>query len=224
MISISFNANGGIPNSTLTRLPGTRIISLPENPVRGGNTFVGWFTTSAATGGTRITANTVVPNHNTIYWARWTTSTFHPWYLPGRSTSFRWGNRISQPGSVIRNAWEDATNDWWSASRANFFYSPNSVNVLNSWFESSSTFFGRATVTWNSSTGRVISFVADINAGNTTITSPNVARSVANHEFGHVLGLDDLFSGTSIMNVNRQRGTTFIPQATDINGIIVIYD
>ena len=45
--------------------------TLPANPTRSGHTFAGWFTTSAASGGTQVTANTVV-NSNVTFWARWT--------------------------------------------------------------------------------------------------------------------------------------------------------
>ncbi len=59
--------------------------------------------------------------------------------------------------------------------------------------------------------------------GNSNITQTNVARSTANHEYGHVLGIDDLTSGTAIMNVNRNRKTIYVPKADDKNGITAIY-
>ena|GEM_PF-4564728 len=72
-VMLTFNANGGTPDTTtLSRQPGLTISTLPVTPTRAGFTFAGWFNTSAATGGTQITANTVVPNANTTYWARWT--------------------------------------------------------------------------------------------------------------------------------------------------------
>jgi len=72
-VTLTFNGNGGTPaTSPITRQSGTTIGTLPANPTRAGFTFAGWFNTSAATGGTQITANTVVPTANTTYWARWT--------------------------------------------------------------------------------------------------------------------------------------------------------
>jgi len=145
------------------------------------------------------------------------------WIAPFKSISFKWGGNLTSPGSVIRNAWESGVNDWSSASGFNFYEFSSSVNVLNSWFESSSTYYGRYTVTYNRF-NEVTKFTADINSGNTNITATNVARSVANHEFGHIAGLDDITSGTAIMNVNRARGTIFIPQTDDKNGINAIYN
>ena len=40
------------------------------NPTRPGFTFVGWFNTSAATGGTQFTQNSII-NANTTMWVRW---------------------------------------------------------------------------------------------------------------------------------------------------------
>jgi len=71
-VTLTFNANGGTPaTTTFTRQSGNTIGTLPANPTRTGHAFVGWFNTSAATGGTQITANTTVPSANTTYWARW---------------------------------------------------------------------------------------------------------------------------------------------------------
>jgi len=141
---------------------------------------------------------------------------------PYKSISFKWGSNLSSPGSVIRNAWESSVTDWSSASGFTFYQYNSSVNVLNSWYESSSSNYGRYSLTYNQFY-EVTTFTADINSGNTNITATNVARSVANHEFGHIAGLDDLTSGTAIMNVNRTRGTIYIPQTDDKNGIYAIY-
>ena len=71
-VTIIWNPNGGTVNPTIQlAIPGNAIGTLPI-PTRSGFTFVGWYTTSAATGGTRITETTPVPNNNVIYWARWT--------------------------------------------------------------------------------------------------------------------------------------------------------
>ena len=145
------------------------------------------------------------------------------WIAPFKSISFKWGSNITSPSSLIRNAWESSVTDWWSASGFTFYDYSSSVNVLNSWYESSSTIYGRRNVTCNKF-NEVIAFTADINSGNTNITATNVARSTANHEFGHVAGLNDLTSGTAIMNVNRARGTIYIPQTDDKNGIDNIYN
>ena len=143
------------------------------------------------------------------------------WKLSSKAASYTWGDRLQTSGSVIRNAWESADDDWYSASSVNFYYYSNSVNVLNSFYESSSSLYGRTSISYSG--GIVTSFTANVNAGNSNITQSNVARSTANHEFGHVLGLDDLTSGTAIMNVNRNRGSVYVPQTDDKNGIASIY-
>lgn len=144
----------------------------------------------------------------------------HSWKLSSKAASYTWGANLQSSG-VIKNAWKTADDDWYSASSINFYYYPNSENVLNSFYESSSTLYGRTSIT--QSGGIVKTFVAMLNAENGNIGKNNVARSTANHEFGHVLGIDDLTSGTAIMNVHRNRETVYVPQADDKNGIAAIY-
>ncbi|MDE7218292.1 MAG: matrixin family metalloprotease [Oscillospiraceae bacterium] len=146
-------------------------------------------------------------------------------HLKSKSASFVWGDRIDTPGSVIRNAWESAISDWASASSCDFYSSSNSVNELNSFYESSSSLYGRTKLTYDITTDAIYiaSFEAKINAGNSSISRSNVARSTANHEFGHLLGINDLSSGTAIMNTNRERSTIYIPQTDDINGVAAVY-
>ena len=69
-VTITFNPNGGMVNTTSRTIPsGTAIGTLPE-PSRDGYDFVGWFTTSAATGGTQVNSN-IILNNNITLWARW---------------------------------------------------------------------------------------------------------------------------------------------------------
>lgn len=96
------------------------------------------------------------------------------------------------------------------------------MNTLNSWFESSSTYYGRMKTSYNTSTKKVTKFAGDINAGNTNITKSNVAKSTGVHEFGHAIGIGHN-SGTSIMNSNRNRTTMHVPQTDDKNGVNAIY-
>lgn len=144
------------------------------------------------------------------------------WRLPvAKSTSYTWGSNLQSSGSILRNAWERATDDWYEANLVDFYYYSNSANVLNSYYLASDNTYGYVDV-WH--TGGILDYFRGyLNAGATGIGNSNVARSTANHEFGHVLGLDDLTSGTAIMNVNRNRGNIYIPQADDVNGVLAIY-
>lgn len=145
------------------------------------------------------------------------------WKMSSTSMSYTWGDRLQTSGTVIREGWEDADSDWYTASSINFYTSSSSANILNSFYESSSTLYGRTTISTNSS-DIVTSFVGRINAGNSDISDDNVARSTGVHEFGHIIGLDDRTSGTAIMNVNRDRTVVYTPRTDDENGVSAIYD
>ena len=68
IITIKYNANGGsCATSTERKVQGTKIGSLP-NATRNNYAFLGWYT--SASGGNKITANTVVTNNITVY-AQW---------------------------------------------------------------------------------------------------------------------------------------------------------
>lgn len=139
--------------------------------------------------------------------------------IPNKKASFIWGDRVQGTG-MIRSAWENAIKDWATASSANFYNSSSSVNSLNSFYESSTTLYGKTNYTYFGS--KITSFTAMVNAGNFNMTT-NVSRSTANHELGHVLGLDDIYSGTAIMNSNRNRSSLYLPQTDDKNGVKAIY-
>ena len=65
--TVTFNANGGSPNSTRTVQNGNSIGNLP-NVTRTNHSFLGWFT--AQNGGTQVNASTII-NNNITFWARW---------------------------------------------------------------------------------------------------------------------------------------------------------
>ncbi len=71
-VTVTFDANGGtVSEETRTVSSGSAIGSFPT-PTRSGYTFDGWYT--AATGGTKITADTVVSGDVT-YYAHWSVKT-----------------------------------------------------------------------------------------------------------------------------------------------------
>lgn len=145
-------------------------------------------------------------------------------HLSSKTASYQWGNNLQISGSSLRTAWETAINDWANTATTNFYYTPYSENNLNTIHEEDSCLYGR--IYYLETSGSILlSFSANLNASNTTLaTNSTVARSTANHEFGHALGLDDLSSGTSIMNSNRDRTQIFIPRYDDQLGVQAIYD
>ncbi|MCL1934916.1 MAG: InlB B-repeat-containing protein [Defluviitaleaceae bacterium] len=70
--TVTFNANGGTPTpANRTVANGQSLGSqFPTNPTRTSHRFIGWFNTSATTGGTEFTRNSII-NSNTNLWARW---------------------------------------------------------------------------------------------------------------------------------------------------------
>ena len=70
--TVSLNANGGIGGTTVSRTHGATLGSLPTL-IREGYTFAGWWT--AASGGTQVTASTVVTADITLY-AHWTIKSY----------------------------------------------------------------------------------------------------------------------------------------------------
>ena len=73
-ITVRFDTNRGSANpASRTINSGTTLGFLPPNPTRANHTFLGWFDTNAATGGTQIRANTPINSSMTL-WARWRTN------------------------------------------------------------------------------------------------------------------------------------------------------
>ena len=75
-VTATFNANGGstASPSTIVKAYNNKLGTLPTTS-RTGYTFAGWFT--AASGGTQITADTLMPSSNTTYYAHWTANNYY---------------------------------------------------------------------------------------------------------------------------------------------------
>ena len=113
--TITWNANGGTGGTTWQRIVGDVIGNPMPNANKTGNTSVGWFNTSSATGGTRVKPLTIMPNSNTTYWARWPiwhADRNYVGFWPGTintytqtigttSTGFQFSTRVSE----ARTAW-----------------------------------------------------------------------------------------------------------------------
>lgn len=145
--------------------------------------------------------------------------TSYPIYL-----TYMLGDNIDSGDSVISLAFKTAISDWNNAqNRIYFSKASSSKNVLNSYYLSSTSEYGYCDISYNTSTKYINYFLANVNAGNPNITGNNVARSVANHELGHGVGLDHS-TKTAVMNTARNRTTIYIPQVDDINGMYAQYN
>ncbi|PLR75236.1 peptidase [Bacillus sp. V3-13] len=135
--------------------------------------------------------------------------------------TYSWGDRLTG-SSVIKTGWQNAITSWHGKqSKVRFTYSSGSTSKLNSWYETSSTYYGRMYTSYDAFKF-VTKFTGELNAGNTNITKTNVAQSSGVHELGHAMGIDHV-SGTSIMNTSRDRTRIYTPQTDDVNGINAIY-
>lgn len=140
-------------------------------------------------------------------------------------TNFIWGDNLQTLGTVHRTAWSTAIDDWESAADVSILYSSRSANRLESSWVDDEAWYGLTTIEeydYDANLGWYITeqFLCELNSA--ASMSATVARSVANHEFGHVFGLDHT-TGNSIMNSGRNRNQIYIPQADDIAGVEAIY-
>ncbi|UTR17002.1 matrixin family metalloprotease [Salipaludibacillus sp. LMS25] len=93
------------------------------------------------------------------------------------------------------------------------------MNTVN---ESSTTLYGRMTVSYNTSTKNVTKATAVINVNAKNVTKGNIAKSTGVHEWGHAFGIAHT-TGNSIMNSSRDRATLHNPTTDDKNGMKAIY-
>ncbi len=95
--------------------------------------------------------------------------------------------------------------------------------ILNTYNEVSSTNYGR--IQYNRvSNGILVEFTVMLNVGNKNLTgNSTVAKSTGVHELAHAIGLDDLTSGTTIMNGNRDRTRIHTLQSIDKTRINTYY-
>jgi uncharacterized repeat protein (TIGR02543 family) len=98
----TFAANGGgtVKPATITKTYNTAIGTLPTVS-RTGYTFSAWYNTDAKSGGTKITANTVMPAKNITYYARWTANKYKVTF---NGNSGKWGTQTTTSKSISYDA------------------------------------------------------------------------------------------------------------------------
>lgn len=116
--------------------------------------------------------------------------------------------------SYAMGSWNDASCDCTVSS------STGSANYLETYSTSTTTYGKYTPLALNSqSTHRATWFKISFNSYYWPGMSLNSRNSVAVHEIGHAMSLNDLSSGTAIMNNNRNRELMHDPQTDDINGV-----
>jgi len=221
-VTLTFNANGGTPATmTLSRQAGTTIGNMPAHPTRSGLTFAGWWSTSAATGGTQITANTVVPNANTTYWARWNaTITFNAngGTVSPAMRAVLIGATVGTLPTPTRSGHTFA--GWWTTQTGGTQITANTAVNNNV------TYWARWTVslTFDANGGTPATSTLNRVSGNTIGTLPEPTRS--GHRFdgwwstSAAIGGTRIESGTPTPNAN----TTYWARWTPLQNVAVTFN
>ena len=99
--AVAFNLNNapGTPPDTVRVAQGGTLTSLPTQPTWTGRNFVGWFNTSAQTGGTQLTTSTII-NDNITYWARWSLVTYNITYIHNHNNDTTRGTYTIESSSI----------------------------------------------------------------------------------------------------------------------------
>jgi uncharacterized repeat protein (TIGR02543 family) len=177
-VTITWNANGAsIPPVSVVKTPGTALGTLPV-PARTNYTFAGWFT--AASGGTQITASSVVPTVNTIYYARWISTVTITWNANGGSVSPT--SAIKQVGTALGTLPTPTRtgytfNGWYTASSGGTKISASTAVPTGN-----ATYYAQwaikyVTVMWNSNGGSVSPTSASKQEGTALGTLPTPTRT-----------------------------------------------
>lgn len=244
--NLIFNPNGGNPINPPNRLVpvGLSFMSVGPIPIptRSGRAFIGWFTTSANTGGIRLLPHTV-PNGNTTLFARWTDPNRHlgRWWPAASPNITNIPFRVVAPRGITGN-WvtymNNGINNWNRYStntRVNFqsnSSSNNTATVENSipgWIDAFGVFFTRQSSGTSVNRFDIVLHAPNITTHASSIggTVNNVATSVMAHELGHAAGLSDNPSGggnSSLMSHARNRNNVTSPSAFDRTSVSMLYN
>lgn len=146
-------------------------------------------------------------------------------FIYGNVVPYKWGTYTDTPGKW-RDAFLNANYAWNNGtSDVQWGYAPdNSYSIEQVYYYASPSQYGRTQL--SSSNGYWTLAWAEINQYSLETVGEKSAifkQSVACHEEGHSLGLDDNNNTATIMDQNRNREFIFNPQTDDINGVNQIY-
>ncbi|GBU20365.1 hypothetical protein R80B4_00242 [Fibrobacteres bacterium R8-0-B4] len=205
---IRFNANGGSVTPATDTSAGGTLSSLPA-PTRDGYTFNGWFT--AATGGTKITTNSVY-NANTTIYAQWTVNTYTITFnansgtvTPASGTTGIGGKLTSLPTPTRT---DHIFNGWFTAATGGTQVTTNTVFSANTVIYAQWTVSERPTVTFNANGGSVSPTYSVIGADGKLASLPEPATRIG-------YAFDGWFTAAA--------GGTRVTTSTVFNGNTTIY-
>ena len=172
--TFTFNANGGkTPSSaSITKPYNTAIGTLPTI-LRDGHSFAGWWTTSAASGGTQLTTATVVTS-NAIYYARWTINSY----------TFSFNGNGGTNATAIKKTYGSQVGTMPTSTRTGYTFS--------GWFNTANATGGTQLTATTAITGNVVyyarwtinQYTATFNANGGIAATPATIRKNYNTQLG----------------------------------------
>lgn len=170
-------------------------------PSRSGHTFVGWYNTSAQTGGTRFTSSSTVPNSTLNLWARWRqdNGNITIFYHGGGHTGGTVPSRqdVSTPGLVFLRSqgsmtragysfagWRDGSGQFFQAGQQMSWNTAvnGTVNLTAVWTRNT----GTITITYagNGHTGGIVPSRQDVTTPGSVHLRSQGSMVRAGHTFG----------------------------------------
>lgn len=186
----TFNANGGgtVSPATITKAYNTALDTLPTVS-RTGYTFVGWFDTSAASGGTQATTTTKVTGTKTWY-ARWSINSYTFTFnknggnTPSATTITKeYNTAIGTLPTCTRssdNTYTYAFVGWFDTSASSGgtkLTTTTKVTSNKTWYARWTSTYKNYTVTWNGNGGTPSKSSSSFHYNNALGTLPTATRT-----------------------------------------------